>query len=123
MKSRVDRRAMDIIQPDISLCGGFAEALFIAELASLSGIRCFPHCWGSDILIAATVQLLALLPDPHWGAASDTPMLELDQSENPWRNGLAKDSLSMQNGVVQVPTGPGLGITVDEEMIREYSVQ
>lgn len=121
-KELIDRRAMDIIQPDISLCGGFAEALFIAELAALSGIRCFPHCWGSDILIAATVQLLALLPDPHWGAATDTPLLELDQSENPWRNGLAKNSLSMQNGVVQVPTGPGLGITVDEEMIREYAV-
>lgn len=121
-KELIDRRAMDIIQPDISLCGGFAEALFIAEMAALSGIRCIPHCWGSDIIIAATVQLLSLLPDPHWGSPTDTPMLELDQSENPWRNGLAKGKFSLQNGMVQVPTGPGLGITVDEEMVKEYSV-
>lgn len=65
-KELIDRRAMDIIQPDISLCGGIGEVLFIAELAALSGIQCIPHCWGSDILIAATVHLLALLPEPHW---------------------------------------------------------
>lgn len=69
---------MDIIQPDISLCGGFAEALFIAEMAALSGIRCIPHCWGSDIIIAATVQLLSLLPDPHWGSSTDTPLMSLN---------------------------------------------
>lgn len=44
-KDLIDRRAMDIIQPDVSLCGGIGEALFIAETAAL-GIRCLPHCWG-----------------------------------------------------------------------------
>ena len=121
-KELIDRRAMDIIQPDISLCGGFGEALFIAEMAALSGIRCIPHCWGSDIIIAATVQLLSLLPDPHWGTPTDTPLLELDQSENPWRDGLAKGSFPLQNGIIQVPGGPGLGITVDEELVRKYAV-
>ncbi len=38
-KELIDRRAMDIIQPDISLCGGIGEALLIAEMATLSGIR------------------------------------------------------------------------------------
>jgi D-galactarolactone cycloisomerase len=122
-KELIDRRAMDIIQPDVSLCGGFAEALFIAEMAALSGIRVIPHCWGADILIAATVQLLSILPDPHWGFPTDTPLLELDQSENPWRNGLAKGAFPLQDGMVQVPTGPGLGITVDEQMVKDFSVR
>ena len=121
-KELIDRRAMDIIQPDISLCGGFAEALFISEMAALSGIRCIPHCWGADILIAATVQLLSILPDPHWGFPTDTPLLELDQSENPWRNGLAKDAFPLRDGMIQVPTGPGLGIIIDEQMVKEYAV-
>ena len=121
-KELIDRRAMDIIQPDVSLCGGFAEALFIAEMAALSGIRCIPHCWGADILIAATVQLLSILPDPHWGFPTDTPLLELDQSENPWRDGLAKGAFPLQDGMVSVPTGPGLGITIDEQMVKEFSV-
>ncbi len=118
----IDRRAFDIIQPDISLCGGLGEALFIAELAQLAGIRCIPHCWGGDILIAATVQLLALLYDPHWGLPTDTPMLELDQSENPWRDGLAVEPLRMQDGFMEVPTKPGLGIEVDEEVVKQYAV-
>ena len=117
-----DRRAMDIIQPDVSLCGGIGEALFIAEMAALSGIRCFPHCWGSDILIDATVHLVSLLPDPHWGLPTDTPLLELDQSENPWRNGLAKGAFPLEDGMIRVPSGPGLGIEVDEDMVREYAV-
>jgi D-galactarolactone cycloisomerase len=121
-KDLIDRRAMDIIQPDASLCGGIGEALFIAETAALSGIRCLPHCWGADILIAATVHLLALLPDPHWGFPTDTPMLELDQSENPWRNGLAKGSFPLQDGVISVPTKPGLGIEVDEDVVMKYAV-
>ncbi|MFN0169780.1 MAG: mandelate racemase/muconate lactonizing enzyme family protein [Bryobacteraceae bacterium] len=121
-KELIDRRAMDIIQPDVSLCGGIGEALFIAETAALSGIRCLPHCWGSDIVIAATVHLLALLPDPHPGFPTDTPMLELDQSENPWRNGLAKEPFPLQEGHVSVPAKPGLGIEVNEEVVRKYAV-
>jgi D-galactarolactone cycloisomerase len=121
-KELIDRRAIDIIQPDVSLCGGIGEALFIAETAALSGIRCLPHCWGGDIVIAATVHLLALLPDPHPGFPRDTPMLELDQSENPWRKGLAKDPFPLQEGHVNVPTKPGLGIEVNEEVVRKYAV-
>jgi len=121
-KDLIDRRTMDIIQPDVSLCGGIAEALFIAETAALSSIRCLPHCWGGDILIAATVHLLALLPDPHWGFPTDTPMLELDQSENPWRNGLAKGAFPLLDGSVSVPTKPGLGIEVDEAVVMKYAV-
>lgn len=121
-KELIDRRAMDIMQPDVSLCGGISEALFIAETAALSGIGCLPHCWGSDIVIAATVHLLALLPDPHFGFATDTPMLEYDQTENPWRDGLAKGSFPLREGHVMVPTKPGLGIEVDEEIVRKYAV-
>jgi D-galactarolactone cycloisomerase len=121
-KELIDRRVMDIIQPDISLCGGIGEALFIAEMASLSGIRCIPHCWGGDIIIAATVQLLSLLPDPHWGFPTDTPMLELDQSENPWRNGLARKPIQVRDGHVNVSRKPGLGIEVDEDVVKQYAV-
>ena len=121
-KALIDRRAFDIIQPDASLCGGMGEVVFISELAQLSGVRCYPHCWGADIVIAATVQTLALVPDPHFGLPTDTPFLELDQSENPWREGLAKGQIEVQDGFVRVPRKPGLGITVDEELVQKYAV-
>ena len=121
-KELIDRRAMDIIQPDVSLCGGLGEALFIAEMAALSGIRCVPHCWGGDIVIAASIHLLSLLPEPHWGLPTDTPLLEFDQSENPWRNGLATTPFEIRDGFMTVPTKSGLGIEVNEKVVQQYAV-
>ena len=121
-KALIDRGCFDIIQPDISLCGGLGEALFIAELAALSGIRCIPHCWGGDIVIAASAHLLSLLPEPHWGLPTDTPLLEIDQGENPWRDGLAIEPLTVRHGFITVPRKPGLGIEVNEEVVRKYAV-
>ena len=121
-KQLMDRRAVDIIQPDISLCGGLGEVLFISEMAKLSSIRCLPHCWGGDILIAATIHLLSLMHEPHWGLPTDTPMLELDQSENPWRDGLATEPFELRDGFMAVPTKPGLGIEVNEEVVQQYAV-
>ena len=121
-KDLIDDRAVDIIQPDAALCGGIGEALFIAEMAALSGIRCIPHCWGGAISIAASVQLLSLLHDPHWGLPTDTPLLELDLSENPWRTELVNEPFHVIDGQITVPKTPGLGIEVNEDCIRKYAV-
>ncbi len=121
-KDLIDRRCFHIIQPDISLCGGFGETLFIAEMAALAGIPCIPHCWGGAILIAATTHLLSLLPDPHWGFPTDTPPLELDQSENPWRTEIVESPVEFRDGFVTVPESPGLGITIREEVVQRYAV-
>ena len=117
----LDRGAFDIIQPDISLCGGISEVLFIAELAALSQVQIVPHCWGGAILIAGTIHLLSLLPDPHWGFPTDTPLLELDRSENPWRTEITDRSFEVaRDGFIAVPTRPGLGIEVDEKRVKKY---
>ena len=121
-KHLIDRRAIDIIQPDAALCGGIGEALFIAELAALSGIPCIPHCWGGAISIAASVQLLSMLPEPHWGFPTDTPLLEMDLSENPWREELVKVPFRILDGRITVPTTPGLGIEVNEEVLMSFAV-
>lgn len=121
-KDLIDRKALHVIQPDISLCGGLGEALFIAELAALSGIQCLPHCWGSAILTMATAHLISLIPDPHWGFPSDPPLLELDQSENPWRREIVAAPLPIERGELVLPNEPGLGITVLEEVVRRYAV-
>jgi D-galactarolactone cycloisomerase len=121
-KSLIDRRAVDIIQPDAALCGGIGEALFIGELAALSGIPCIPHCWGGAISIAASIHLLSLLPDPHWGFPTDTPRLELDQSENPWRTEIVEKPFQLVEGQLEVPQAPGLGIQVKEDVIQKYAV-
>ncbi len=120
-KELLDRKAFQIIQPDVSLCGGIGEVLWIAELAAQYGVRCIPHCWGGAILIAATLHLNALIADPHWGLPTDSPLLELDQSENPWRSEIVKTPFQVDaDGFVQVPTVPGLGVEVNEEAVMSF---
>jgi L-alanine-DL-glutamate epimerase-like enolase superfamily enzyme len=49
-------------------------------------------------------------------------MLELDQSENPWRTEIVQEPLPFNDGFVAVPARPGLGIDVNEEAVRRYDV-
>ena len=117
------KRSFDIIQPDVTLCGGVAEVLFIAEMARLWSIQCVPHCWAGAISIAATLQLLALLPNYTWGFSSDEPMLEFDTYENPFRDEIVARPFQIDKGYVAIPTGPGLGIEVNEDVVKKYVVK
>lgn len=119
-REAIARRAMDIVQPDVSLAGGIGECLFVAEMARLWGIPCMPHCWAGGIVIAATVHLLSLLPDWSWARETESPMLELDMVENPFRDDLLAQPLDIRDGFVTVPTGPGLGVDVDEDKLAFY---
>jgi D-galactarolactone cycloisomerase len=120
-RDAINRRAMAIVQPDVAIAGGIGECLFVAELARLSGMQCMPHCWAGGLVIAASVHLLALLPDASWGRTTDVPMLELDYVENPFRTELMSRSVELKEGFVTVPTGPGLGVEIDEDRLRFYS--
>jgi D-galactarolactone cycloisomerase len=117
------RQIFDIIQPDVSLCGGIGECLFIAEMARLWGTLCYPHCYGGGIVAAATLHVLSLLPDASWGHTTETPMLELDVSGHPFIDRLLTKPLELgSDGCMAVPRGPGLGIDVDERALKEYEV-
>jgi len=50
------RGCFDIIQPDVSICGGIAECLLIGEIARLYAVRCIPHCWGGGVMLAAILR-------------------------------------------------------------------
>jgi D-galactarolactone cycloisomerase len=119
-KDLMTQHAFDIIQPDATLCGGIGECLAVAELAALFGILCHPHCWGGALAIAATMQVIACIPNFTWGHSSDQPMLELDVYENPFRDELTSFEFKVTDGYITLPTGPGLGIEIDEDVIRKY---
>jgi D-galactarolactone cycloisomerase len=57
-------RALDVVQPDTCAAGGLSECKKIADMAEAFGIRYNPHVWGTGIAIAASLQLLAVLPSP-----------------------------------------------------------
>jgi D-galactarolactone cycloisomerase len=117
----VDRGAFDIIQPDVSICGGIGEAASIAGTARLAAIETQPHACNGAIGLAATLQLLAVLPNPN-RLPADTPMLEHDFGPNPARTHLLSTPLVMRDGWFDIPSGPGLGVEVDEGFVRRSAV-
>ncbi|MCW5850338.1 MAG: mandelate racemase/muconate lactonizing enzyme family protein [Anaerolineae bacterium] len=119
-KDLLDRGAVDIIQPDPALCGGIRECLFIAELAKLYGLQTMPHCWAGAIVHASVLQVLALLPDASWSRAAEPPLLEMDVVPNPFREEMVTQPFRLVDGQVAIPTGPGLGIEVDEAVVNRY---
>lgn len=116
----VQERALDIIQPDVSICGGFTEYRKIAAMASANHVRVLPHMFGTAIRLAATLQLLAALPDSPRSNVPFPTLLEYDMSENALRTELAKEPIRHTDGIVAIPQGPGLGIEINREVLAKY---
>jgi len=116
--------ALDIVQPDTCAAGGLSECKRIADMAEAFGIRYNPHVWGTGIAIAASLQLLAVLP-PHTPLSLKPaePMLEFDRTEHPIRQAILTSPIEHRGGVVQVPDGPGLGIEVDRKVLNRFAMR
>jgi D-galactarolactone cycloisomerase len=117
-------RALDIIQPDTCAAGGLSECKKIADMAVAFGMRYNPHVWGTGVAIAASLQLLAVLPPltPPSLAATE-PMLELDRTEHPIRMALLTQPIEHVGGIVQIPDGPGLGIEIDRNTLTRFAAR
>lgn len=111
--------AVDIVQPDVCLTGGISEARKIATLARTWHIRCLPHVWGTDVGMAASLHFMASLPDTPPSLNPLPMLLELDRTEHGLRN-ITTEPIRVQNGFVDVPELPGLGVEVDEDIVRRY---
>ncbi len=116
------RRAIDIAQPDIGSCGGVSALRHIAVLGQAQGIEINPHVWGSAVAQAASLQVLAALPVTHHSLFAREPILEYDRSSHPFRRELVTEPMSLTDGVVRIPDGPGLGIEVVPEALERYRV-
>jgi D-galactarolactone cycloisomerase len=118
----LERRAVDIVQPDLSLCGGFWQGRRIADLAELHHVRLSPHVWGSGIGLAAAAHYVASRsPSPQAQDAPWPTLVEYDVGENPLREGLLKNPLVAVDGMLPVPTGPGLGIELDWSAVERHA--
>jgi D-galactarolactone cycloisomerase len=118
----IRRRAVDIVQPDIIICGGFNMMRRVQTLADAHHIRLVPHCWGSAISLAASLHYLATVPDGPPAITPTEPLLEYDRSENPLRDALLTVNLRQEGGYLPVPAGPGLGVEVDRDQLARYRV-
>jgi L-alanine-DL-glutamate epimerase-like enolase superfamily enzyme len=111
----IDRAHVDLVQPDVTRCGGITETLRIAELAHSQGKETVPHAWKSGIIKAASLHCNAVMPDGIWQeyCVADTPIAKT----------LTTQRLPIEaDGCVAVPTTPGLGVDLDEDVLESLRV-
>ncbi|MEM8550439.1 MAG: mandelate racemase/muconate lactonizing enzyme family protein, partial [Verrucomicrobiota bacterium] len=106
---------VQIIQPDLAYCGGPTEALKIRAIASSYGTNTIAHAWGTMLNLASATHFLATNYFEPGRAESAEPLLEVDRTPNPMRDDMYAVPLEIENGVVSVPTGPGLGVEPDRK--------
>jgi len=113
----------DILQPDLTLCGGFWQARKIAELAYVHHLRVSPHVWGGAVGLAAALHFIASLSiHPHSNNIPEPVLLEYDLGENPLRSDILRAPILPDGDVIRIPTGPGLGIEIDEDKLQHYAL-
>ncbi|MGI8989937.1 MAG: mandelate racemase/muconate lactonizing enzyme family protein [Bryobacteraceae bacterium] len=110
----IERGKVDVVQPDLTRCGGFTTARKIAYMVDMANILLIPHSWSSDLLTAASLHLCAFL--------RRAPFVEFSTSQGPLSRALVRDPLRMVDGYLRIPEAPGLGVEVDEEVVRNYRV-
>jgi galactonate dehydratase len=110
-----EKRAADIIEPDLQKCGGLLEGRKIADMADTYYVPVAPHCVVSPVGMMASCHACAAIPnflilEWHWISS-----LAL------WKN-FVKDGEIIENGFVRVPDRPGIGVEMDEEAARKVQV-
>ena len=112
---------MDVLQPDIAICGGLTGVFRVSALAEVHDRPLLPHVWGSTVNFHAALHLTATLPARRSGAASPFPWLEFDVGPNPLLDLVGRPALQ-EDGTVLVPDGPGLGIEITAERLAPFLV-
>jgi galactonate dehydratase len=111
-----ERQAADIINPDICNVGGLLEMRDIASMAEAHSVALAPHGNNSTTIgLAASLQVAACVPN--------FLIMEYPVAWEPFANELAVNPYTVENGMIALPTGPGLGMELDEAALAKYPYQ
>jgi L-rhamnonate dehydratase len=114
----LERGQVDVVQPDVSRCGGLTELRRIAELASWAGAVVVPHAWKTGITVAASTHFHA--------ATANAPFVEFLSPalfDSPLRAELTRPEPELEDGTFPLPETPGLGVELVEEAVARYRVE
>ncbi|MDQ3911325.1 MAG: mandelate racemase/muconate lactonizing enzyme family protein [Actinomycetota bacterium] len=116
-REALEKGALDIIAPDFQKAGGLLEGRKICDMADAHYVAVAPHCIASPIGTIASAHVAAAIPNflaLEWHGMS-VPFWE-DMV-------LGSDGPIIQDGFIRVPEAPGLGVEVNEEVAREYTLE
>jgi len=111
----LELRAVDILQPDLSIAGGITETMRIEALCAAWQVRFAAHIWGGATTFAAGLHVSA--------AATSSFILEYSVGANPMLHELAVEDFIATDGHIDIPDRPGLGVTIDEDFVGRYTVK
>ena len=112
----IEMDAVDVVQPDVCYIGGLSRTLEVAEMAADAGKLCTPHSANHSLVTVFTLHLLGAIENAG-------PYLEYS-IEDHWAEGLFTPELSVEDGRVPIPNGPGWGVELDPEWLAmaQYEV-
>jgi L-alanine-DL-glutamate epimerase-like enolase superfamily enzyme len=109
----VERRAVDILQPDCTKNGGLSESRRIAWQAFDHNVQVVPHGWNTAVGLAADLQFVASIPVARY-VEYLTPCAYID--------GLTADPFVLDDeGMLRIPDRPGLGVDIDPVWLKRFS--
>ena len=106
---------VDILQPDPAFCGGITETMRIAALAHAFNLRLAPHLWAGAPCFFAGLHCCAASP------AAFT--VEFSCGANPMIHDLSAHPVGVQDGMIAIPDGPGLGLILNEKTLTDHAKQ
>lgn len=113
----MQRGRVDVVQPSSVRSGGIGEIMKIAEAAFRRGVLCIPHAWCHMVGVAAEVHLAAVAPNmPYFEyplAFPDSPIISELLDPPPLLSG---------DGSIEVPRRPGLGVELNEDIVKRFRV-
>ena len=109
----IEARAVDIVQPDLAICGGLSEAQRIASIASAANLRLAAHLWAGAPAFAAGLHLSSAHPAAF--------ILEYSMGANPMIHDLIEERFEVVDGHLVIPDRPGLGITPRADFIERHT--
>ncbi len=111
----MDRGKIDVVQIDLTRCGGFTEAMKIASLAMDRGLPVVNHGFSTYINVAAALHFLNSVPNSF--------ICEFVVQENTsLRDVITRQNIAARDGYVDIPGEPGLGVELNEEAVAKYRV-
>lgn len=110
--------ALSVLQPDLTVCGGYTGFLRIAALAAAYDFPVMPHVFGTVVNMRAAMQAAALVTARRGGAPA-YPWIEYDASANPLLD--VAGAIALQaDGTVAVPDAPGTGLDLDGDRLAPW---
>lgn len=111
----IDAGGVAIAQPDVSFVGGPMSFRRIVDLAAAHKVDCVPHVWGSGVTMLANLHVSA--SHPH------VRLFEYCTLDNPLRDALMVEPPRVHAGQLHLPTTPGLGVRLTDEIERRFPFQ